>query len=128
MRRREFIALLGGAAVTGPLAARAQQPTMPVIGWLDAARAVTTPMVPFRQGLGEAGFVEGRNVTFEIALAEGRYERLPAMAAELVKRRVALIAATAPVAALAAKAATTSIPIVFSLGSDPVKDGLVRQP
>src|SRR5262245_8136276 len=125
--RRGFIAALGGAAAW-PLAVRAQQPTMPVVGFLSSLSAndATRITAAFYQGLSEMGYVEGRNVALEFRWAEGRYERLPAMAAELVRREVAVIAAISGTpAGMAAKSATTSIPIVFAIGGDPVEPGLV---
>jgi len=127
MRRREFIMLVGGVAMNWPLAAHAQQSALPAIGFLDPTTFETyAPFVEaFRSGLGEAGFVEGRNVAIEFRWAEGQYARMPAMAAELVQRKVAVIVATGITAARAAKAATSTIPIVFNTGGDPVKFGLV---
>ena len=128
MRRREVIKLLGSAAATWPLAAHAQQSAVPVVGFLHSGlEAQSDPLIGFRKGLNEAGFVEGRNIEIQNRFAEGHYERLPAMAADLVKRQVAVLAVGGGVhTAIAAKASTAKVPVVFAIGSDPVQFGLVE--
>jgi ABC-type uncharacterized transport system substrate-binding protein len=127
MRRREVIALLGSSAVAWPFGAPAQQPAAPVVGFVNASASTESARFagPFRQGLADTGYIEGQNVAIEYRWADSHYERLPDMIADLVRRRVAVLAATSTPAALAAKAATTDIPIVFETAGDPITLGLV---
>jgi putative tryptophan/tyrosine transport system substrate-binding protein len=127
LRRRDFLTLIGGSAGALPLATHAQQAAMPIVGILDSSSASEYApfLVAFREGLHEAGFIEGRNVAIEYRWAEGRYDRLPSLAAELVRIPVAVLVATGITAASAAKAATSTVPIVFNTGGDPVRFGLV---
>ena len=127
MRRREFIALLGGAAMTWPSVARAQQPALPVVGFLGSGSPQSDAfrLAAVRQGLTEEGYVDGQNVAFEYRWAEDQYERLPELAAELARRQVAVMIPMGVNSAVAAKSSTATIPIVFATGGDPIKLGLV---
>jgi putative tryptophan/tyrosine transport system substrate-binding protein len=127
MRRRDFITKLGGAVAVWPLSARAQQSAMPVVGFLHGGsqEGYASTLTMFRQRLSETGYIEGKNVRIDYRWANAQYDLLPPLAADLVRRNVAVLVAVTPVAALAAKHATTSIPIVFGIGSDPIRDKLV---
>ena len=129
MKRRQFISLIGGAAAVWPIAARAQQPELPVVGYLNngSPEADASRLTGLRRGLNQSGYVEGRNLVIEYRWAGNQADRLPALAADLVQLRVAVIVTRGLVATLAAKAATTSIPIVFLVGNDPVLLGLVAR-
>ena len=125
MRRRDFLGFVGGAAALWPVSARAQQPAIRAIGLLSARAPGPSELAALRQGLADSGYVEGRNVTIEYRWAEGQFDRLPALAADLIQHRVAVIIATGVTSAVAAKAATAAIPLVFLAADDPVKFGLV---
>src|SRR5262245_65496487 len=129
LKRREFITLIGSATAAWPLVARAQQAAMPLIGFVNAGspKGYARPLAAFVKGLAETGYVEGRNVAIEYRWAEGQYDRLPAFVADFVRRKVNLIAGTSTQGALAAKAATSSIPIVFTTRGDPVNLGFVTR-
>ena len=127
MKRREFISLIGGVVAVWPLGVRAQQPAMPVVGFMMAGSraALRDEIAAFEAGLKEMGFVEGQNLALEYRFAEGQFDRFPALASDLIHRQVSVIVASSPQGALAAKRATTTIPIVFSIGADPIETGIV---